>query len=70
MRVARALIFTGLGVAALGVVLLIFPRAFVWFGRLPGDVRTDTVFFPVTSMLLVSGVLTLLVNVLMWVLRR
>ena len=67
---ARALIFTGLGVAALGVVFLLFPRAFTWFGRLPGDVRTDTVFFPVTSMLLISGVLTLLVNVLMWVLHR
>lgn len=63
---ARALIFTGLGIAALGVVLLLFPRAFAWFGRLPGDVRTDTVFFPVTSMLLVSGALTLLVNLVGW----
>lgn len=65
-RVARVLIFSGLGIAALGVVLLIFPKAFVWFGRLPGDVRTDTVFFPVTSMLLLSGVLTLLINLLAW----
>ncbi len=63
---ARVLVFTGLGVAAFGVVLLIFPRAFARFGRLPGDVRTDTVFFPVTSMLLLSGVLTLLINLLAW----
>lgn len=63
---ARALIFTGLGIAALGGALLLFPRAFAWFGRLPGDVRTDTVFFPVTSMLVVSGAVTLLVNLLGW----
>ena len=63
---ARALIFTGLGLAALGTLLLVFPRAFAWFGRLPGDVRTDTVFFPVTSMLVVSGVLTFVVNLVGW----
>lgn len=65
---ARGLILAGLGVALLGVVLLFFPRAFTWFGRLPGDIRTETVFFPVTSMLLVSGVLTLLLNLLPWLL--
>jgi hypothetical protein len=65
---ARGLILVGLGIALLGVVLLFFPRAFSWFGRLPGDIRTETVFFPVTSMLLVSGVLTLLLNLLTWLL--
>ena len=43
-----------------------FPKAFAWFGHLPGDIRTQAVFFPVTSMLLVSAVLTLLVNLLGW----
>lgn len=65
---ARGLILAGLGLALLGVVLMFFPRAFTWFGRLPGDIRTETVFFPVTSMLLVSGVLTLLLNLLPWLL--
>lgn len=64
---ARAFIFGGLGIAALGALLLVFPKAFAWFGGLPGDVRTDTVFFPVTSMLLLSGVLTLLINLVGWV---
>ena len=66
----RVLILAGLGLVLLGVVLGVFPRAFSWFGQLPGDVRTDRVFFPVTSMLLLSGVLTLVVNVLAWALRR
>lgn len=67
---ARGLILAGLGVALLGVVLMFFPRAFTWFGRLPGDIRTETVFFPVTSMLLVSGVVTLLLNLLAWLRSR
>lgn len=53
----------------LGVVLSVFSRALSWFGRLPGDIRTESVFFPVTSMLLISGVLTLLLNLLAWLLR-
>ena len=52
--------------ALVGAVLLVFPKAFAWFGHLPGDIRTQTVFFPLTSMLLVSVVLTLIVNLLGW----
>ena len=37
---------------------------FGWFGHLPGDIRYESsrtrVYFPITSMLLVSAVLTLL----------
>jgi hypothetical protein len=41
-------------------------RAFGWFGRLPGDVRHEgeraRVFVPVTSMIVVSVVLTVVIN--------
>lgn len=63
------LVGLGLGLVVLGVVLSVFSRALSWFGRLPGDIRTESVFFPVTSMLLISGVLTLLLNLLAWLLR-
>lgn len=66
---AKGLILAGLGLALLGLVLSVFPRAFAWFGRLPGDIRSESVFFPVTSTLLISGVLTLLLNLLAWFLR-
>lgn len=66
---ARGQILAGVGLVVLGVVLSVFPRAFSWFGRLPGDIRTESVFFPVTSMLVLSGVLTLLLNLLAWLLR-
>jgi hypothetical protein len=52
----------GLGIVALG--LLMWSGALGWFGRLPGDVRVERdglrIFFPLTSMILVSLALTLL----------
>ncbi len=69
-QMAKGLVVAGLGLVVLGVVLGVFPKAFSWFGQLPGDVRGDRVFFPVTSMLLLSGALTFVVNLLAWALRR
>jgi hypothetical protein len=59
---------------AIGVVLLVIglsvsyaPWLVNWFGKLPGDIRIEgersSVFIPITSMLLVSVILTLIVNV-------
>jgi hypothetical protein len=60
--VGPAVIVVGLAVVALG--LLIWTGALNWFGRLPGDVRVERdglrIFFPLTSMILVSIALTLL----------
>lgn len=65
----KALLLLGFTLLLLGGFLAVFPKAFAWFGHLPGDVRSENVFFPVTSMLIVSGVLTLLLNVLAWFFR-
>ena len=57
-----------LGVAAVVVGLLVGSGALAWFGRLPGDIRIEWpgvhVFIPFTSMILVSIVLSLLLNLL------
>jgi hypothetical protein len=49
-----------------GVVLHFAPGILSWFGRLPGDIRIEgergRFFFPVTSMIVVSVLLTLLIN--------
>lgn len=64
-------ILAGLGVVVVG--LLIWSGALSWFGRLPGDVRHETdstrVFIPITSMIVVSVVLTVVVNVVARFLR-
>jgi hypothetical protein len=55
-------IVVGLAVVVLGV--LIWSGALSWFGRLPGDVRVERdglrIYFPLTSMILVSIALSLL----------
>ena len=47
--------------------LLVYWGGFSWFGRLPGDFRYESestrVYFPITSMILLSILLTLLLNV-------
>lgn len=61
----------GVGVVVLGV--LIWTGALSWFGRLPGDIRyqgqSTRVFVPITSMIVVSVVLTIVVNVVARLLR-
>jgi len=55
-----------LGLAAVVVGLLVWSGAMSWFGRLPGDIRIERenvhVFFPITSMILISIVLSLILN--------
>jgi hypothetical protein len=56
-----------IGVAVVLLGILITSGALSWFGRLPGDLRHDgantRVFVPITSTILVSVVLTIVVNV-------
>jgi Protein of unknown function (DUF2905) len=58
------LVVLGIGVVAVG--LLIWSGAFEWFGKLPGDIRVEKentrIYVPLTSMILISVVLTLAVN--------
>lgn len=65
------LITAGLALVLIGV--LVSSGALSWFGRLPGDIRAEAgrtrVFVPITSMILVSVVLTVVVNVVARFLR-
>ena len=68
MGVGKLLVGVGLLIVAIGVVLWWFPRAFAWFGNLPGDIRIERegtrIFIPITSMVIVSVVLTIVLNAL------
>jgi membrane protein implicated in regulation of membrane protease activity len=56
------------GLVLVLVGLLLWSGAFSWFGRLPGDIRIEKpnlrVYFPITSMLILSIVLSLLAGIL------
>jgi hypothetical protein len=60
------LVLLGGGIIVVG--LLVWAGAFSWFGRLPGDIRIERetvhVYIPIVSMLVVSVVLTVLLNLL------
>lgn len=61
-----AVIVVGLAIVAIG--LLVWSGAFGWFGRLPGDIRiereTVRIYIPIVSMIVISLVLTLLLNII------
>jgi hypothetical protein len=60
------MLIVAIGALAIVVGLLIGSGALSWFGKLPGDIRIERentrVYIPVVSMLIVSVVLTVIVN--------
>jgi hypothetical protein len=62
----RWLIVAGLIILGLGIIVQFAPWLISWFGKLPGDIRIESgrtkIFIPITSMILLSVVLTLLVS--------
>lgn len=66
MNGGKIFIFIGLALLALGLVLHYAPGLLSWFGRLPGDIRIEDehrrIYIPLTSMIVVSLLLTLIVN--------
>jgi hypothetical protein len=64
--IARWLIIAGVVLLVIGVVLHLAPWLLNWFGKLPGDINIETqhsrVFIPITSMLIISIVLSVIIN--------
>jgi membrane protein implicated in regulation of membrane protease activity len=60
--------FIIIGLCLVVVGLLIYAGALSWFGRLPGDIRIERqrmrVYLPITSMLILSLVLSLILYLL------
>jgi hypothetical protein len=70
----RLLVIIGLAVAFCGVVILVATHYFPWLGNLPGDFRfegeTYKVYFPLATMILISILATILLNVILRIFRR
>jgi len=76
----KVLIAIGATVAVVGALLLLAERVpglshlFSWMGNLPGDVSIKrdrfSFFFPLTTSILLSVVLSLVLYFLSWLLRR
>ena len=65
-EIGRLLMITGAAIFLIGLVIVVGGR-FAWFGNLPGDIviKRDnfTLFAPIGSMLLLSVLLTIVLNV-------
>lgn len=71
---ARMLILIGLAIAFVGLVLLLATRLFPWLGDLPGDIRIEgensRFYFPLATMLLISILGTILLNIVLRIFNR
>jgi hypothetical protein len=66
MALGKLLTAIGVVLVVIGLAVSYAPWLISWFGKLPGDIRIEGeqrfVFIPITSMLVVSIILTLIVN--------
>jgi uncharacterized protein HemY len=71
---ARILIIIGLVITFAGVLILIAIRFFPWLGNLPGDIRIEgenyRIYIPLATMLLVSILASILLNIVIRIFRR
>ncbi len=65
----KFLVVIGLLILVIGIAILIFGNIFSWFGKLPGDIKIQkenfTFYAPITSMILISVILSLIINFIM-----
>ncbi len=70
----RLLLIIGLAIAFCGVVILVATRYLPWLGNLPGDFRLEgenyQIYFPLATMILISILGTILLNVILRIFRR
>lgn len=66
MKIGNVLVVAGIGLVVVGVAVRL--GLFGWFGNLPGDIRIEgersRVFAPITSMLIVSVVASVALNLI------
>ena len=67
-QLGKWIVIAGFGLVALGALLWLAGKAGLPLGRLPGDLRFErenfSVYFPVVTCIILSIILTLLLNVI------
>ncbi len=72
-NLGRWMIVIGLGIAGIGLLMVLLARIGIPIGRLPGDIRLQgqnvTCLIPLASMILISLILTIAINLLLRMLK-
>jgi len=67
-NLGKAIVGIGFLLVVVGLALWLAGDKLNWFGRLPGDIRIEqpgfSCFFPITTMIIVSAVLSILLSLL------
>jgi hypothetical protein len=68
MATGKFLIIAGVIILVVGIVFYFFNDKLRWIGHLPGDIRVERenfrFYFPITTMILFSLLLTVIINVI------
>ena len=63
----RYIILFGVIILIVGLIIYFFGNKLSWVGHLPGDIRVEKenfkFYFPITTMILISVLLTLIINI-------
>lgn len=74
MSIAKWLMFLGLGFFVLGVIIYLLSKLGIPFGKLPGDLFFNKgkwmISFPIATSIIVSIILTILLNLIFWFFRK
>ena len=73
-NIGRILIFCGLGLAGLGVLVVVLGRFGIPLFQLPGDIKIQgqavTCFIPLATMIVLSVILTVAINLVLRALNK
>lgn len=66
-QTGKWIIITGVIIVLIGIIIYFFHDKLNWLGKLPGDIRVEKenvrFYFPVVTMIIISIVLTILINI-------
>lgn len=67
-NMGRLFIIIGISLIIIGAIIKYAPGLINWFGKLPGDIRIEKenskIFIPITSMVVISLIITVIVNLI------
>jgi hypothetical protein len=74
VEMGRLLLILGLVIALVGLLILLAGRFFPWLGNLPGDIRIERenfkIYFPLATMILLSVIGSIILNIIIRIFRR
>ncbi|MBV9961710.1 MAG: DUF2905 domain-containing protein [Parafilimonas sp.] len=66
-QTGKWIIVAGIIIVIVGVLIYFFHDKLNWLGKLPGDIRIEkenfSFYFPITTMIILSVILTLLISI-------